>query len=76
MNNCAPPDRWHLLCVRGVKSGPGCGKVASERLTVGAVANHLADTPAVLGRLPADFVVAGEALRVITPVGFEDVDDG
>jgi YegS/Rv2252/BmrU family lipid kinase len=30
----------------------------------------------VLGRLPADFVVAGEALRVITPVDFADVDDG
>jgi diacylglycerol kinase family enzyme len=30
----------------------------------------------VLGRLPADFVVAGEALRVITPVDFADVEDG
>lgn len=29
----------------------------------------------VLGRLPADFSVAGEALRVVTPVQFEDIDD-
>jgi undecaprenyl-diphosphatase len=29
----------------------------------------------VLGRLPADFVVAGEALRVVTPVDFADDDD-
>jgi diacylglycerol kinase family enzyme len=29
----------------------------------------------VLGSLPADFVVAGEALRVMTPLEFEDVDD-
>jgi hypothetical protein len=29
----------------------------------------------VLGRLPADFVVAGEALRVVTPVDFPDDDD-
>jgi YegS/Rv2252/BmrU family lipid kinase len=30
----------------------------------------------VLGRLPADFVVAGEALRVVTPVDFADDDGG
>jgi YegS/Rv2252/BmrU family lipid kinase len=29
----------------------------------------------VLARLPADFVVAGEALRVVTPSDFEDVGD-
>lgn len=29
----------------------------------------------VLGTLPADFEVAGEALRVVTPLDFEDVDD-
>lgn len=29
----------------------------------------------VLGKLPADFVVAGEALRVVTPLDFDDVDD-
>lgn len=29
----------------------------------------------VRGRLPADFKVAGEALRVVTPLEFEDVDD-
>jgi diacylglycerol kinase family enzyme len=29
----------------------------------------------VVGRLPADFVVVGEALRVVTPLDFEDVDD-
>jgi diacylglycerol kinase family enzyme len=29
----------------------------------------------VLGTLPADFVVAGEALRVVTPLGFDDVED-
>lgn len=29
----------------------------------------------VLGRLPADFVVAGDALRVVTPVDFDDKDD-
>jgi YegS/Rv2252/BmrU family lipid kinase len=30
----------------------------------------------ILGRLPADFVVAGEALRVVTPVDFPDDDGG
>jgi YegS/Rv2252/BmrU family lipid kinase len=30
----------------------------------------------VLGTLPADFVVAGEALHVVTPLDFEDVQDG
>jgi len=29
----------------------------------------------VTGNLPADFEVAGEALRVITPLDFEDIDD-
>ncbi len=29
----------------------------------------------VLGKLPADFIVAGEALRVVTPLDFDDVDD-
>lgn len=29
----------------------------------------------VQGKLPADFVVAGEALRVITPRDFEDIED-
>ena len=29
----------------------------------------------VAGRLPADFMVAGEALRVMTPQEFEDIDD-
>jgi diacylglycerol kinase family enzyme len=29
----------------------------------------------IVGRLPADFEVAGEALRVITPADFEDLDD-
>jgi len=29
----------------------------------------------VLGTLPADFVVAGEALRVVTPLDFDDVSD-
>jgi len=28
----------------------------------------------VAGKLPAEFVVAGEALRVITPDDFEDLD--
>lgn len=28
----------------------------------------------VLGRLPADFVVAGEALRVVVPLDFEDTE--
>ncbi len=27
-------------------------------------------------QLPGDLEVAGEALRVITPVEFEDIDDG
>jgi diacylglycerol kinase family enzyme len=29
----------------------------------------------IIGNLPADFEVAGEALRVITPLEFEDIDD-
>jgi diacylglycerol kinase (ATP) len=29
----------------------------------------------ILGKVPADFEVAGEALRVITPLDFEDIDD-
>ncbi len=29
----------------------------------------------IIGNLPADFEVAGEALRVITPLDFEDIDD-
>ena len=29
----------------------------------------------ILGTLPGDFEVAGEALRVITPLDFDDVDD-
>ena len=29
----------------------------------------------VRGRLPADFVVAAEALRVVTPVDFKDIED-
>lgn len=30
----------------------------------------------IIGNLPADFEVAGEALRVITPLDFEDIEDG
>lgn len=29
----------------------------------------------VAGRIPGDFVLAGEALRVVTPLGFTDIDD-
>jgi diacylglycerol kinase family enzyme len=29
----------------------------------------------IIGNLPGDFEVAGEALRVITPIEFEDIDD-
>jgi diacylglycerol kinase family enzyme len=29
----------------------------------------------IRGTLPGDFEVAGEALRVITPLDFDDIDD-
>jgi diacylglycerol kinase family enzyme len=29
----------------------------------------------IIGKVPADFEVAGEALRVITSLEFEDIDD-